>query len=68
MGMDKNLEIGDFSIYHLAGFSGVLGFCKGCFDDRLLALNTLKRAPCTYDEMSANYRLVSWWFRIVLSA
>jgi len=24
MGTDKNLEIGDFSIYHLAGFSGVL--------------------------------------------
>jgi len=24
IGMDKNLEISDFSIYHLAGFSGVL--------------------------------------------
>ena len=24
MGTDKNLEIGDFSIYHLAGFLGVL--------------------------------------------
>ena len=27
IGTDKNLEMGDFSIYHLAGFSGVLFLC-----------------------------------------
>jgi len=35
MGTDKNLEIGDFGIYHLAGFSGVL---SGLIDETELYL------------------------------